>query len=85
VSDFGRLLRGQWDRFAKRVLQLDGCLGGLGVRYDQAREGGGLRQGLLHVLELYGHRESVGRLTTLPVTIKSSISVSSDGDDTMQL
>jgi hypothetical protein len=46
---------------------------------------GGLRQGLLHVLELYGHRESVGRLTTLPVTIKSSLGVSSDGDDTMQL
>jgi hypothetical protein len=30
---------------------------------------GGLGQGLLQVLELYGSRESVDRLTTLPVVV----------------
>jgi hypothetical protein len=35
-------------------------------------------------LELYEQRQSVGCLTTLPVTVKSPLKVSPDGDDATQ-
>jgi hypothetical protein len=41
VSYLGRLLRGQWDGLAERVLHLDGRLRGLGLGHDQVRGGGG--------------------------------------------
>jgi hypothetical protein len=44
--------------------------------------GGGVRQGLFQLLELYEHHESIGHLATLPVTVKSPFDVSPDGDDT---
>jgi hypothetical protein len=44
--------------------------------------GGGLGQGMLQVLELYGRHESIDHLITLPVAVKGSIDVSPDGDDT---
>jgi hypothetical protein len=44
--------------------------------------GGGLGQGLLQILELYGCRESVGRLATLSIIVKGSLDDSPDGDDT---
>jgi hypothetical protein len=37
MSNLGRLLHGQWDTFAKRVLQLDGHLGGLGLGHDRVQ------------------------------------------------
>jgi hypothetical protein len=80
VSDLGRHLRGQRNGFAERVLRLDGRLGGLGLGHDWVQ--GRLGQSLLQVLELFGCCESVGRLTTLSVTVKGSFDVSSDGDDT---
>jgi hypothetical protein len=66
VSNLGRLLHRQWDCFAERVLRLDGRLG---LGHDRVPRGGGLDQGLLQVLELYGCCESVDRLTTLPVVV----------------
>jgi hypothetical protein len=51
VSNLGRFLRGQWNRLAECILQLDGRLG---LRHDQIWGGGGLSQGLLQLLELYG-------------------------------
>jgi hypothetical protein len=48
MSDLGRLLCGQRNGFAERVLRLDGRLG---LGHDWVRgEGGGLGQGLLQVL-----------------------------------
>jgi hypothetical protein len=35
VRHLGRLLCGQRNRLAECVLQLDGCLGGLGLRHDR--------------------------------------------------
>jgi hypothetical protein len=78
VSNLGRILRGQWNHIAECVLRLDGCLGGLGLGHD--RVWGGHSQGLLQLLELYGRRRSVICLATLPVTIKSPLDVSPDGD-----
>jgi hypothetical protein len=37
VSDLGRLIHGQQDGSAERVLRLDGRLGGLGLVHDQVR------------------------------------------------
>jgi hypothetical protein len=83
VSNLGRLLRGQWNHFAERVLRLDGRLGGLGVRNDWVRGGGGaLGQGLLQILELCGRHESIDRLTALLITVIVLLDVSPDGDDT---
>jgi hypothetical protein len=48
---------------------------------ESGQGGGGLGQGLLQLLELYGCRQSVRRLATLPVIVKSSLDVSLDGDD----
>jgi hypothetical protein len=45
------------------------------------RSGGGLGQGLLQLMEVYRRRQSVSCLTTLPVTVKSPLNVSLDGDD----
>jgi hypothetical protein len=43
--------------------------------------GGGLSQGLLQLLELYGRRQSIAHLATVPVTVKSLLNDSRDGDD----
>jgi hypothetical protein len=43
--------------------------------------GGGLSQGLLQLLELYGHRQSVSYITTLPIAVKSPLDISPNGDD----
>jgi hypothetical protein len=77
ISDPGRLLRGQQNGFAERVLRLDGRLG---LGHDQVR--GGLGQSLLQVVELYGCCEFVSHLTALSVTVKGPLDVSTDGDDT---
>jgi hypothetical protein len=34
VSKLGRFLCGQWNRVAKSILKLDGCLGSLGLVHD---------------------------------------------------
>jgi hypothetical protein len=47
--------------------------------------GGALDQRLLQILELYGRRESIGRLTTLPVTAIGLLDVSPDGYGTTAL
>jgi hypothetical protein len=36
VNNLGRFLHGQWNRLVEGVLRLDGHLGGLGLRHDQA-------------------------------------------------
>jgi hypothetical protein len=46
--------------------------------------GGGLGQGLLLFLELYGSHEFVDRLAALPVAFVGALDISPDGDDTMQ-
>jgi hypothetical protein len=79
VSNLGRLLRGQQNCLAEAVLRLDGCLG-LGHGWDWG--GGRLDQGLLQLLELYGLRQSVDRLATLPIVVKSLLNISPEGDDT---
>jgi hypothetical protein len=71
VRNLGRLHHGQWDWPAECVLRLDGCFGGLGLEHDWVW--GGLSQGLLQFLEFCGCRQSIGSLTTLPVTIKSPL------------
>jgi hypothetical protein len=43
---------------------------------------GGPVQGLIQLLGLCGHRQSVSHLSTLPVVVKSLLDVSPDGDDT---
>jgi hypothetical protein len=73
VSNLGSFLHGQWNRLTKCVLQLDGRLGGLGLGHDQVRGEGGLGQGLLQLLELYGCQHSVNCLATLHVTIISPL------------
>jgi hypothetical protein len=78
MNNLGRFLRGQWNRLAECVLRMDGRLGCLGLRHD--RVWGGLNQGLLQLLELYGRRQSVSCLTTLPVAIRSPLDISPDGD-----
>jgi hypothetical protein len=35
VSNFGRLLRRQWNRLVECVLRLDGRIGGLDLRHDR--------------------------------------------------
>jgi hypothetical protein len=45
---------------------------------------GGLDQGLLQILELYGHHVLVDRLAPLHIIVKSLLDVSLDGDDTTQ-
>jgi hypothetical protein len=44
--------------------------------------GGGLGQSLLQLLELCRRHQSVGSLATLPVTVKSPLDVSPNGEDT---
>jgi hypothetical protein len=78
VSNLERFLHGQRNRLAKCILWLDGHLGGLGLGHDRVL--GGLGQGLLQLLELCGHRQSVSCLTTLPIIVKSPLDVSPDGD-----
>jgi hypothetical protein len=76
VSNLRRFLRGQHNHLAECVLQLDGRLG---LGHDRVWEG--LSQGLLELLELCRHRQSVSCLTTLFVTVKSPFDISPDGDD----
>jgi hypothetical protein len=79
MGNLRRLLHGQQNRLAKCVLRLDGRHGGLGLEHDQVL--GGLNQGLLQLLELCRHCQSVSCLTTLPIVVKSPLNVSPDGDD----
>jgi hypothetical protein len=79
VSNLGRPLRGQRNCLTECVLRL---VGRLGLRHDQVSVR--LGQGLLQLLELYRHRQSVDCLTTLLVAIKSLLDVSPDGDDATQ-
>jgi hypothetical protein len=81
VRNLGRPLHGQRNHLVECVLQLDGCLGGLGLGHDRAS--GGLGQSLLQLLELYGRCHFVSYLATLPVIVKSPLDVSPDGDDAM--
>jgi hypothetical protein len=76
MSNLGRFLRGQRNHLAEGVLRLDGRLG---LGHDWVW--GGLGQGLLQLLELCGRCQSAGCLTTLLVTVKSPLNVSSDRDD----
>jgi hypothetical protein len=46
------------------------------------RSRGGLGQGLLQLLELYGCCQSASCLTTLPVIVKTPLNVSPDREDT---
>jgi hypothetical protein len=59
VSNLRRLLHGQRNHLTECVLWLDGCLGGLGHGHDLVWGGGGLGQGLLQLLKLYGCRQSI--------------------------
>jgi hypothetical protein len=79
VSNLGRPLRGQWNCLTECVPRL---IGHLGLRHDQVWAG--LGQGLLQLLELCRHRQSVDCLTTLPIAVKSPLDVSPDGDDATQ-
>jgi hypothetical protein len=80
MNNLRRFLFGLRGHFAEGVLRVDGRLGGLGFRHDWIQ--GELSQGLLQILELCGCCEPVGRLTTLPITVKSLLDVSHNGDDT---
>jgi hypothetical protein len=80
VSHLGRFLSGQRDCLTECVLWLDGCLGSLGLGHGWVWLG--LDQGIVQLLELFGCQQSITSLTTLPVTAKSSLDVSPDGDDT---
>jgi hypothetical protein len=42
---------------------------------------GGLGQGLLQLLELYGRCHSISYFTTLPIAVKTPLNVSPDVDD----
>jgi hypothetical protein len=80
VSHHRRFLHGQRDCVAECVLQLDGCLGSLGLGHDWVR--GELGQGLLPLLELYRCQQSISSLIALSVIVESPIDISPDGDDT---
>jgi hypothetical protein len=75
VSNLGRFLCGQQNHIAECVLRLDGCLG---LGHDQVPWGGGLGQGLLQLLELFGRHQSIDCLATLLVIVKSMLDVSHD-------
>jgi hypothetical protein len=59
-----------------------GILGVLSLGMIGSKGGGGLGQGQLQVLELYGRCEFVDRLAAHSITIKGLFDVSDDGDDT---
>jgi hypothetical protein len=55
---------------------LYGRFGGLGLRHDRVREGGGLGQGLLKFLEFRGRRGSVSSLASLLAVVIGTLDVS---------